>query len=105
MSLHPLVGHDDVRAALARAHRNGTLPSALLLHGIYVDPDLHRCGIGSRLLGAAVQAAANDFYDGLVTKAQSDAVPFFESLGLERLPAQDPGSDYPYRFWFPTRRA
>ncbi len=33
MSLHPLVGHEAARAALVRAHENGTLPAALLLHG------------------------------------------------------------------------
>ncbi len=77
--------------------------SALLLHGIYVDPDLHRCGIGSRLLDAAVQVAASDNYDGLVVKAQSDAVAFFEALGLERLAEENPHRNYPYRFWYPTR--
>ena len=33
MTLHPLRGHDDVRASLVRAHAAGVLPSALLLHG------------------------------------------------------------------------
>ena len=33
MSLHPLVGHEAVRASLAAAHAAGVLPSALLLHG------------------------------------------------------------------------
>lgn len=78
--------------------------SALLLHGIYVDPDLHRCGIGSRLLDAAVQAAANEYYDGLVVKAQNGAVPFFEALGLERLAETNPDRCYADRFWYPTRR-
>ncbi len=78
--------------------------SALLLHGIYVDPDLHRCGIGSRLLDAAVQAAANEYCDGLVAKAHNDAVPFFEALGLDRLPVENTDRDYPHRFWYPTRR-
>ncbi len=77
--------------------------SALLLHGIFVEPQLHRCGIGSRLLGAAVQAAANEYYDGLVARAQSGAVPFFEALGFDLLPLET-DSDYPYRVWYPTRR-
>lgn len=34
MALHPLVGHEDARRALARAHGAGGLPSALLLHGL-----------------------------------------------------------------------
>lgn len=31
--LHPLVGHDDVRRALVRAHGAGGLPAAILVHG------------------------------------------------------------------------
>jgi DNA polymerase-3 subunit delta' len=33
VSLHPLIGHDEVRQALVRAHGSGTLPAALLFHG------------------------------------------------------------------------
>jgi DNA polymerase-3 subunit delta' len=33
VSLHPLVGHEDVRASLANAHKKRILPAALLLHG------------------------------------------------------------------------
>ena len=33
MGLHDLVGHDELRASLFRAHQSGTLPAALLLHG------------------------------------------------------------------------
>jgi len=33
MALHPLVGHQEVRTALARAHRADTLPASLLLYG------------------------------------------------------------------------
>jgi DNA polymerase-3 subunit delta' len=33
VSLHPVVGHDEVRAALAGAHQRSVLPAALLLHG------------------------------------------------------------------------
>ena len=33
MSLGPLIGHDDTRAALARAVRAGELPGSLLIHG------------------------------------------------------------------------
>ncbi len=32
--LHAIVGHDDVRASLARAHAAGGLPAALLVHGL-----------------------------------------------------------------------
>ena len=33
VSLHPLLGHEAVRASLARAHERGVLPGSLLLHG------------------------------------------------------------------------
>jgi len=33
MGLHDLVGHDELRESLGRAHASGTLPAALLLHG------------------------------------------------------------------------
>lgn len=33
MTLHPLVGHEELRATTARAFAAGTLPSSLLLHG------------------------------------------------------------------------
>ncbi|HSW28280.1 MAG TPA: hypothetical protein VLH75_02190 [Longimicrobiales bacterium] len=33
-ALHAVVGHEDVRASLARAHRAQGLPAALLLHGL-----------------------------------------------------------------------
>jgi DNA polymerase III subunit delta' len=33
-ALHAVVGHEDVRASLARAHRAKGLPAALLLHGL-----------------------------------------------------------------------
>ena len=33
MALHPLVGHDAVRASIVRAHAANALPASLLLHG------------------------------------------------------------------------
>ena len=50
---------------------------ALLLHGLYVRPDRHRRGIGSRLLAAAEQAAEQGGSDGLLVKAQPGAEGFF----------------------------
>ncbi len=72
---------------------------ALLLHGIYVDPGCQRTGVGSRLLDAAVQAACDGHYAGLLVKANRDAQTFFSSRGLQQLPVDDPERDYPYRYW------
>ena len=71
----------------------------LLLHGLYVDPGRQRQGLGSRLLAAAVSAAQAQRYDGLLVKAQADAVGFFLARGLESLACEDPDRDYPNRFW------
>ena len=71
----------------------------LLLHGLYVDPDCQGLGLGSRLLAAAADAAREQGYDGLLVKAQADAVGFFRARGLEPLACEDPDRDYANRFW------
>jgi GNAT superfamily N-acetyltransferase len=71
----------------------------LLLHGLYVDPDRQGLGLGSRLLAAAASAAREQGYEGLLVKAQADAVGFFRARGLEPLACEDPDRDYPNRFW------
>ena len=77
------------------AGRNG-----LLLHGIYVAPERHRQGVGSKLLDAAVQAARDGRFDGLLVKANRDARRFFFNRGLRPLPVENPNRDYPHRFWY-----
>lgn len=71
----------------------------LRLHGLFVDPERQRRGIGNRLLGACVERARELGLDGVLIKAQSDAEPFFEKQGLERLPVRDASRDYALRFW------
>lgn len=73
--------------------------TGLLLHGLYVDPDRQRAGVGSRLLDAAVSAAREQGFDGLLVKAQPAAEGFFLAGGLERVPAVDLARDYPHRLW------
>ena len=73
--------------------------SALLLHGIYVEPLHHRQGIGRRLFAAAEAAVAQHRCDGLLVRAQQDAVGFFASLGMSRLPVDEAATRYAHRLW------
>ena len=71
----------------------------LLLHGIYVDPSLHRQGIGGRLFSAAEAAVCQSRCDGLLVKAQQDATDFFTSRGMCRLDVDEPLRQYANRLW------
>jgi N-acetylglutamate synthase-like GNAT family acetyltransferase len=75
---------------------------ALLLHGIYVHPDAHGTGIGTRLVDDALDAARAAARSGLLVKAQHQANGFFAALGFEALPVVDPVRDYPHRWWRPV---
>lgn len=76
--------------------------SGLLLHGIFVDPAAQRQGIGSQLLACAEDQMREQGLQGLLVKAQADAVGFFLTHGLEKLPAQDQQRDFENRFWKPA---
>jgi GNAT superfamily N-acetyltransferase len=71
----------------------------LLLHGIYVDPARQQQGVGSRLLAAALLAARDGGFDGLLVKAQAEANGFFAARGMRRLAVENPERDYPHRYW------
>lgn len=71
----------------------------LLLHGIYVDPAAQRQGIGRALVAEALHAAQAQGVAGVLVKAQSDAVPFFQALGWQHLPVRDRVRDYEHRYW------
>jgi predicted N-acetyltransferase YhbS len=73
--------------------------TGLLLHGLYVDPDRQHQGIGRQLLAAAVAAAREQGYNGVLVKAQADAEPFFLAQGLRRIECIDPARDYSLRYW------
>jgi len=51
--------------------------SGLLLHGLYVHPDIQNQGVGKKLLQAAENAGRTKSAAGLLVKAQKDAIPFF----------------------------
>ena len=71
---------------------------SLALHGIYVDPDCHRQGVGSGLLRQVEQIAAAQGYDSLTVKAKADSTGFFANQGFGKLPIENPDRDYPYRY-------
>jgi len=73
--------------------------SALLLHGIYVEPALQHQGIGQQLFHSAEEAARDHEYQGLLVKAQQDASAFFIAQGMHRLQTEDPSRQYANRFW------
>ena len=73
--------------------------NAALLHGIYVDPLLHRSGIGTRLLSYVQAMASSMCFSGLLVKANPAARSFFEARAFEKLPIEDPSRDYPFRYW------
>lgn len=88
-------------AAWEHADNKNTLTghTALLLHGIYVDPAYHHKGIGHQLFQCAEQTAHEQQCDGLLIKAQEDANGFFISEGMSRLPIEDSSRQYANRFW------
>lgn len=73
--------------------------TALLLHGIYVDPSHHHRGVGRQLFRCAEQAVHAQQYGGLLVKAQPDADGFFLAQGMKRMQVADPARQYGNRFW------
>ncbi|MBD3669453.1 MAG: GNAT family N-acetyltransferase [Gammaproteobacteria bacterium] len=73
--------------------------TAMLLHGIYVDPGQHRKGIGARLFKAAELAVAQHRFDGVVVKAQKGSEPFYLAQGMHKLDVNDAKREYENRFW------
>ncbi|MEJ2454685.1 MAG: GNAT family N-acetyltransferase [Candidatus Thiodiazotropha sp.] len=78
------------------------IAKGMLLHGLYVAPAYQGRGIGRSLIERTRQRLAKRGFDGLLVKAQPEAVPFFERLGMRRLPVRDQLHDYPYRYWLPA---
>jgi GNAT superfamily N-acetyltransferase len=72
---------------------------ALLLHGLYIEPDRQHLGIGSRLLAAVEEHAAAAGFSGLLVRAQADAAGFFSARGMQALDVADGRRDHPYRYW------
>ena len=83
----------------------GELPedrNGLLLHGLYVRPELQGHGIGTLLVVQALDKVRIQGLRGLLVKAQNDATGFFHACGFQRLPASDSPADYANRWWKPV---
>ena len=76
--------------------------SGLLLHGLYVNPDIQRQGVGKKLLQAAENAAQAKGVSGLLVKAQPDAIDFFLHHKMHEVKIQDSSRDYAHRLWKPV---
>lgn len=74
----------------------------VLLHGLYVDPQWQGRGIGSRLLGAVLEAARDLGATGVLVRAQREAEGFFRRHGFFVLDADE---SHPRRWWRPTQAA
>lgn len=72
---------------------------ALLLHGLYVTPTSRQLGIGRLLVNAIVGTLGESGVDGLLVKAQKDALGFFEAMGFRQLEIEDHARDYVLRYW------
>lgn len=104
--MHIMVAHCDDEeilgiAALERAHFTDRFDglSTSLLHGIYVAPNLHRSGLGSRLLEKIENLARSQASETLLVKARPEAIAFFKARGFARLTGRDRRADYPYQFY------
>ena len=73
--------------------------AGLLLHGLYVAPQHQDQGVGGQLINSALEAVCTQRMDGLLVKAQSDAIGYFRSRGFTNLPIENPTKDYPHRWW------
>jgi len=73
--------------------------TGLLLHGLYVHPDYQNIGIGKKLLNAAENATRNKGLNGLLVKAQADAVAYFIKQGMTEVEIENTSRDYAHRLW------
>ena len=67
-----------------------------LLHGIYVLPQQHRSGIGSRLLRSAESLALRRGFRDLRVRARPESVGFFAANSYRSLPGDENSAGYPW---------
>ncbi len=95
--------HGIVGVAACEIADPGELPGkkALLLHGLYVYPEMQHRGVGTLLFNRVEALVLKRGCDGLLVKAQADAAGFFEHQGMWKLETDKPHHDYAHRFWKP----
>lgn len=104
MLLAEISGDEIVGVAAWEPAAAADLPQhkcGMLLHGLYVAPRYQHQRIGSRLIKAVLDVTHRQGQDGLLVKAQVDAVGFFQSRGFIQVPVENPKRDYPHRWWKP----
>lgn len=107
LKYYSLIVAEDNKKVLAVAawdtdiHQGKDGSRGLLLHGIYVQPEYQRHGIGSRLFREVENAVRGTKLDGVLVKAQNDAVDFFLCQGMQKLETEDLQRDYDNRYWKP----
>lgn len=94
-----LLAHDEeanlagIAALTGPVEPGKPLPQPVgLLHGIYVDPELHGTGTGRALLKAAEAVAVESGFHCLLVRAHRDSQGFFEANGYRHTDAVS----YPY---------
>ncbi len=73
--------------------------SAMLLHGLFIDPAHQNAGIGGQLLEYAEDLARQHKMDALLVKVQKDAEKFFKAKGMKKLEDIDPYREYENQYW------
>lgn len=86
-----------IAAVDASPNTAGAGPQDWLLHGLFVLPEVHGLGIGSRLVGELRTQAIRAGVRRLLVKAERHAIGFFEKQGFRLLEVTDPSTDYPFR--------
>jgi len=73
--------------------------NAMLIHGLFVNPDQQHRGVGTRLFERAILIAQQQQCSGLLVRSHKDATGFFTAMGMTRLDVNDQQRDYQERYW------
>ncbi len=93
---------DKPVAVIALEHENRageSMNKGTLIHGLFVDPEFQRRGIGTYLFKQAEDIARQQAAAGLMVRAQKDAIGFFSTMGMVKLSVSNEKQDYADRYW------